>query len=95
MPISRKNDTNSSCDEKSDIQAIQNIALDLSPSCGTYPYWSRNYEYKRHTTLSLLAIIDLLSGKIYGEIHNRHRRKEFIGDLKAIINYIHPNLKSK
>jgi len=77
-----------SYDEKPGIQAIGNIAIDLAPSPKNYQTWGRDYEYKRHGTVSLLASIDLLNGKIYGEVHDRHRSKEFMMFLKALINCI-------
>src|SRR5712675_106597 len=49
--------------EKPGIQAIATTAPDLPPVPGTYATFARDYEYKRHGTLSLLAGIDLLSGK--------------------------------
>lgn len=84
-----------SYDEKPGIQAIQNIASDLSPGPGVYPYWSRDYEYKRLGTLSLLASIDLLTGKIYGEVHDRHRSKEFIEYLNGLNKLYPPEFKIK
>ena len=69
-------------DEKPGIQAIENIAPDLASRPEIYPNWGRDYEYKRHGMVSLLASIDLLNGKIFGQIHDRHRSKEFVGFLK-------------
>ncbi len=73
-----------SYDEKPGIQAIGNIAVDLAPSPKIYQNWGRDYEYKRYRTVSLLASIDLLNGKIYGEVHDRHRSKEFVVFLKGL-----------
>jgi hypothetical protein len=42
-------------DEKPGIQAISTTAPDLPPVPGVYPTFARDYEYKRHGTLSLLA----------------------------------------
>ena len=67
-----------SYDEKPGIQAIANIAADLAPVVGKYPNWGRDYEYKRHGTLSLLAGIDLYDGHVLGLVRDRHRSKEFI-----------------
>ena len=73
-----KDDKNSfvayiSYDEKPGIQAIENIAPDLCPVPGKHPTIARDYEYKRHGTLSLLAGIDLLTGVITATVENRHR----------------------
>jgi len=67
-----------SYDEKPGIQATENIAPDLAPIAGTFPNWSRDHQYKRHGTLSLLAGIDLYDGHILGLVRDRHRSKEFI-----------------
>ena len=54
-----------SFDEKPGIQAIATTAPDLPPQPGIYPSLAREFEYKRHGTLSLLAGIDLLTGQIH------------------------------
>src|SRR5213594_469588 len=54
-----------SCDEKPGIQAIATTAPDLPPQPGVHPTFARDHEYKRHGTLSLLAGIDLLTGKVH------------------------------
>ena len=73
-----------SYDEKPGIQAIGNTAPDLPPQPGAHASWGREHEYKRHGTLSLLAGIDLLTGKVHACIENRHRSREFIGFLKTL-----------
>ena len=73
-----------SYDEKPGIQAIKNIAPDLPPTSGIYDSWKRDREYKRYGTVSLLAGIDLLTGKVYGKVFDRHRSKEFVEFLKGI-----------
>lgn len=73
-----------SYDEKPGIQAIQNTAPDLPPVPGKQPGIARDHEYIRHGTLSLLAGIDLVSGKVHGMVVNRHRSQEFIGFLKML-----------
>jgi transposase len=73
-----------SYDEKPGIQAIENTAPDLPPVPGKHPTWGRDHEYIRHGTVSLLAGIDLLSGKVYGMVENRHRSREFISFLKML-----------
>src|SRR6202040_4119759 len=45
---------------------------------------SRGIEYKRHGTLSLLAGIDLLTGKVHALVRERHRSREFIEFLKLL-----------
>jgi transposase len=52
-----------SYDEKPGIQAIATTAPDLSPEPGLHATFARDHEYKRNGTVSLLAGIDLLTGK--------------------------------
>src|SRR6185312_5479854 len=73
-----------SYDEKPGIQAIATTAPDLPPVPGTYATFARDYEYKRHGTLSLLGGIDLLTGKVHACVEDRHRSREFVGFLKKI-----------
>jgi len=73
-----------SYDEKPGIQAISSVAPDLSPVPGKYSCIARDYEYKRHGTLSLLAGIDLLNGQVHGIVADRHRSREFVQYLKML-----------
>jgi transposase len=71
-----------SYDEKPGIQAIANTAADLSPEPGVHATFAREHEYKRHGTVSLLAGIDLVTGKVHALVRDRHRSREFIEFLK-------------
>ena len=73
-----------SYDEKPGIQAIATTAPDLPPEPGIYPTFMRDHEYRRHGTLSLLAGIDLLTGKVHALVRDRHRSREFIEFLKLL-----------
>src|SRR5258705_3878402 len=73
-----------SYDEKPGIQAIATTAPDLPPVPGVYPDFARDFEYRRHGTLSLLAGIDLLTGKVHALVKDRHRSREFIEFLQLI-----------
>ena len=73
-----------SYDEKPGLQAIGNTAPDLPPRPGSHAAFARDHEYKRHGTLSLLAGIDLLTGKVHACVEDRHRSREFIGFLKKL-----------
>lgn len=73
-----------SYDEKPGIQAIATTAPDLPPVPGVHPSFTRDFEYKRHGTLSLLAGIDLLTGKVHALVKDRHRSREFIEFLKLL-----------
>jgi hypothetical protein len=65
-------------------QAIATTAPDLPPVPGRHASFARDREYKRHGTLSLLAGIDLLTGKVHALVRERHRSREFIEFLYFI-----------
>jgi transposase len=73
-----------SYDEKPGIQAIATTAPDLPPEPGRHATFARDYEYKRHGTVSLLAGIDLITGKVHALVKDRHRSREFIEFLKLL-----------
>ena len=73
-----------SYDEKPGIQAIATTAPDLPPEPGVHATFARDREYKRHGTVSLLAGIDLLTGKLHALVKDRHRSREFIEFLKLL-----------
>ena len=73
-----------SYDEKPGIQAIATTAPDLPPQPGVHATFVRDHEYKRHGTVSLLAGIDLLTGKVHALVRDRHRSREFIEFLKLL-----------
>jgi transposase len=73
-----------SYDEKPGIQAIESIAPDLPPEPGVHATFAREQEYKRHGTVSLLAGIDLVTGKVHALVKDRHRSCEFIEFLKLL-----------
>ena len=52
--------------------------------CRRHASFARDHEYKRHGTLSLLAGIDLLTGKVHALVRERHRSREFIEFLKLL-----------
>ncbi len=82
-----------SYDEKPGIQAIGSKYPDLMPVEGEYPTVSRDYEYIRFGTLSLLAGIDLLTGIIHYQVHEKHRSIEFIEFLKEMDSYYPEKIK--
>lgn len=73
-----------SYDEKPGIQAIATTAPDLPPEPGIHATFARDHEYKRHGTLSLLAGIDLLTGKVHALVRDRHRSREFVEFLQLL-----------
>jgi transposase len=66
-----------SYDEKPGIQAIKNIAAELMPVPNQFSSRGRDYEYKRLGTVSLLAGIDLHTGRVIPLVKDRHRSREF------------------
>jgi hypothetical protein len=71
-------------DEKPGVQAIANTAPDLPPVPGKYATISRDHEYKRLGTCSILAGLDLHNGHVFARVERRHRSIEFIGLLKEM-----------
>jgi transposase len=82
-----------SYDEKPGIQAIGSKHLDLMPVEGKHPTISRDYEYIRYGTLSLLAGIDLLTGVIHYTVQDKHQSIEFIEFLKEMDSYYPKKIK--
>ena len=76
-----------SLDEKPGVQAIQNIAPDIMPDPEKQSRIMRDHEYKRLGTLSILAALDLHSGHVIAQVHDRHRSCEFISLLQEISDY--------
>ena len=74
-----------SYDEKPGIQATANISEDLQPD-EKHKTISRDYEYKRLGTISLLAGIDLQTGEAIPLIRDKHSSKEYIEFLKILDN---------
>ncbi len=73
-----------SVDEKPGVQAIDTVAPDLPPKSGCHKNVGRDYEYKRLGTVSILAALDLHTGEIIAQVHDRHRSREFIELLKEL-----------
>lgn len=76
-----------SLDEKPGIQALKNVGADLPPVPGKRSYIGRDDHYERLGTLSLLAGLDLHTGHVIAQVHERHRSREFISLLQALDEY--------
>lgn len=74
-----------SYDEKPGIQAIATTSEDLLPD-KDHSTISRDYEYKRLGTLSLLAGIDLQTGEAIPLVSESHNSKDYIEFLKILDN---------
>ena len=69
-------------DEKSQIQALDRTqpGLPMKPGrCGTM-----THDYKRHGTTTLFAALNVLTGKVIGQCHGRHRHQEFLKFLRRL-----------
>jgi len=75
-----------SYDEKPGIQAIGNIYPDKPPDLD-HGSVSRNHDYVRHGTVSLLAGIDLITGHIIPSVTEKHSSSEFIEWLEMVDRY--------
>lgn len=72
-----------SYDEKPGLQAIATTSEDLRPD-ENHPTISRDYEYRRLGTVSLLAAIDLQTGEAIPLVRDKHSSKEYIEFLKLL-----------
>ena len=72
-----------SYDEKPGIQAIATTSEDLLPD-ENHSTISRDYEYKRLGTVSLLAGLDLQTGEAIPLVCEKHSSKEYIEFLKLL-----------
>lgn len=68
--------------EKSQIQALDRTQLGLPLKKGRAA--TMTHDYKRHTTTTLFAALDVKSGMVIGDCMSRHRAKEFLKFLRRI-----------
>ncbi len=71
-----------SCDEKSQIQALDRTQPGLPMKkgrCGTM-----THDYKRNGTTSLFAALNVADGTVISQCHQRHRHQEWLKFLKLI-----------
>lgn len=73
-----------SYDEKPGIQALAVTTPDRPPTAGQYPSHLRDYEYERLGTVSLLAGLDLHSGRVIETISDTHNSADFIAFLQKL-----------
>jgi transposase len=73
-----------SVDEKPGLQALANTAPDLPPVPGRHATLARDHEYKRLGTASILAALDLHTGRVTARVERRHRSREFIALLQDL-----------
>ena len=73
-----------SYDEKPGIQALATTTPDRPPVVGTHPSRLRDYEYVRLGTVSLLAGLDLHSGRVIETVSDTHNSSDFIAFLRKL-----------
>jgi len=73
-----------SYDEKPGIQALATTTPDRPPVVETHPSHLRDYEYVRLGTVSLLAGLDLHSGRVIETVSDTHNSSDFIAFLKRL-----------
>jgi transposase len=73
-----------SYDEKPGIQALAVTTPDKPPVAGKHASHLRDYEYERLGTVSLLAGLDLHSGRVTEVISDTHASSDFITFLKKV-----------
>jgi transposase len=69
-------------DEKSQIQALDRTQPGLpikKGRCGTM-----THDYKRNGTTTLFAALEVLTGRVVGQCHQRHRHQEFLRFLRRL-----------
>lgn len=69
-------------DEKSQIQALDRSQPLLPMRPGQVE--RRTHDYIRYGTTTLFAALDVKTGHVIGQVHRRHRTKEFLTFLKCI-----------
>ena len=73
-----------SYDEKPGIQALATTTPDLPPKPNQFPSHLRDYEYERLGTVSLLAGLDLHTGRVTEIVRDRHASADFIALLSKL-----------
>src|SRR5262252_10063122 len=76
-----------SYDEKPGIQALATTTPDRPPVVETHPSHLRDYEYVRLGTVSLLAGLDLHSGRVIETVSDTHNSADFIAFLRILDNH--------
>ena len=71
-----------SVDEKTQIQALDRTQRVLPLREGVPE--RQTHDYRRNGTTDLFAALDVVTGRIVGECHKRHRAKEFLSFLRTL-----------
>jgi transposase len=79
-----------SCDEKSQIQALNRTQPGLPMKKGRAA--TMTHDYKRHGTTTLFAALNMLDGKVIGMCQPKHRHQEWLKFLRRIDQQTPPEL---
>jgi transposase len=82
-----------SYDEKPGIQALAVTTPDRPPATSQHPSHLRDYEYVRLGTVSLLAGLDLHTGKVVEIVSDTHKSADFIAFLNKLDETYPPHQK--
>lgn len=82
-----------SVDEKPGVQAIANTAPDLPPVPGVHRQHARDHEYRRLGTCSIIAGLDLATGRVIARVERRHRSREFVALLRDLNAAYPPDMR--
>ena len=77
-------------DEKSQIQALDRTQPGLPLKKGRSG--TLTHDYKRNSTTTLFAALNVLDGKVMGECHGRHRHQEWLKFLRRLDGEFPPGL---
>jgi len=79
-----------SCDEKSQIQALDRTQPGLPLKRGRAG--TMTHDYKRHGTTTLFAALDVATGEVIHDCLPRHRHQEFLRFLRKVEHLTDPDL---
>jgi transposase len=82
-----------SYDEKPGIQALATTTADRAPQPNRFSSHLRDYEYRRLGTVSLLAGLDLHTGRVTELVRDRHASADFIAFLDKLDQSYPPNIR--
>ena len=82
-----------SYDEKPGIQALAPTTPDRPPVPGVHASHLRDYEYERLGTVSLLAGLDLHTGRVTEIVSDTHKSRDFIAFLEKLHAAYPPEIK--
>jgi transposase len=90
IPAQQRSEVTFSVDEMTGIQALERIAPDRPMEKGKPQ--AIEFEYKRHGTQSLLAGLNVATGKVSGQVRDTRTEKDFV---ELIDSLVHPYPQAK